>query len=378
MTSPITKMHDSLPLELFSPVTFAYILEHEMTSEMVLAPWCLLTAALTVPGFNTKTRCHLLEIGFWFLFYYDRLLAAYKHPRGVTSKITEGNMATLYTPDQLRDGINTFFSLITLIRTSPTAVKLDHLGSGPLEHAFGQGRIRCHDINTMNKMLAAFADRAESLVLKAFLDLFGTSHRRHSIGIICGPWLSSDPSVIPHAAYEIALSLLELIGLDLQPLTVYRQEQYPSWWDLKALPAFRNPMSGDALKGTVFMSFFSKVDQRGTGAQGGRSKQLCSDQLFLGIVKSPRPDLLNTAPSKMAKVLGTAYPDIEMAINTLYENGLTVRQLENRVSAIAGELHVDRPSGRAREDYFAWLDHYQPRSMELMEQLFSDPRSADG
>jgi hypothetical protein len=61
--SQITKMHDLLPLYLFSPMTFTFILSREYTPELMLSPWCLLTAALTLIGFNTKTRCDLLETG---------------------------------------------------------------------------------------------------------------------------------------------------------------------------------------------------------------------------------------------------------------------------------------------------------------------------
>jgi hypothetical protein len=177
----------------------------------------------------------------------------------------------------------------------------------------------------MKKMLGAFADRAESFCLKAFLELFGTPRRRQSIGIICEPWLASAPSVIRTPAYQIALSMLELIGLDLTPLHVVvnldPQNRYPGWWDLKVVPAFCNPVAGDALKGTIFMSFFNKIDQPGTGAQSGRSQQLCFDQLFLGIIKSTRSDLLNAAPSKMAKALGTEYPHVQVAIDPLYRDG---------------------------------------------------------
>jgi hypothetical protein len=70
--SRITKMHDSLPLQLFSPVTFSWILETEGL-ELVLAPWCLLTAVLTMPEFNTRTRCDFLETGFWSLSLYELL-----------------------------------------------------------------------------------------------------------------------------------------------------------------------------------------------------------------------------------------------------------------------------------------------------------------
>jgi hypothetical protein len=95
-----------------------------------------MTAALTIPGFDTKTRCDWLGIGFWFLAFDQQLLATWKLPKQITQKITAGNMATLCSSDQRRDGMNSFFSLIRLICTSPTSIALDRLGSGSLGHPF--------------------------------------------------------------------------------------------------------------------------------------------------------------------------------------------------------------------------------------------------
>jgi hypothetical protein len=68
INSHITKMHDSLPLRLFSPTTFFTILRRGQGPEFVMAPWCLLTAAPILSEQSTRTRVALLEIGFWFLF----------------------------------------------------------------------------------------------------------------------------------------------------------------------------------------------------------------------------------------------------------------------------------------------------------------------
>jgi hypothetical protein len=66
LQSRVSKMHDSLPLELFSPRTLAVILRDNLQTEYMLAPWCLLTVALTLSSINTRTRVDLLEIGLCF------------------------------------------------------------------------------------------------------------------------------------------------------------------------------------------------------------------------------------------------------------------------------------------------------------------------
>jgi hypothetical protein len=270
--SKITKMHDSLPLQLFSPVTFSWILKHP-GPELVLTPWCLLTAALTIPDFNTKTRRDFLEIGFWFQLIYERLLTQIGPPHGVGQKVSPVNYARLYTNEQLRDSLNDFASLLSIIRDSLTPISLNRLGSDPLEHSFGQARIRCRDVNTMNKMLTAFADKAHLISKLPFLELLDTPSRRHSLGVVCGPWAESPPSVLMHTPFLIALSLFEQIGIGISrsfpdPLAASEPEDVseaprpaaaplpPAWHELLKIPAFSSPLTCGALNGTVFLSFF--------------------------------------------------------------------------------------------------------------------------
>jgi hypothetical protein len=72
------------------------------------------------------------------------------------AKITPGQPSQLYTRKQLRDAINIFIVLITIIWTSDDSVALGRIGLSPLEHAFGNMRIRCRDVYTLEKMIVAF------------------------------------------------------------------------------------------------------------------------------------------------------------------------------------------------------------------------------
>jgi hypothetical protein len=120
--SRITKMHISLPLQLFSPVTFSWILETDGL-ELVLAAWCLLTAVLTLPEFNTRTRCDFFETGFWFLSLSELFSTQVGLPPGIEPKRDKDHQTlSPDTKDQLRDGRNTFASLLSIICTSPTPI----------------------------------------------------------------------------------------------------------------------------------------------------------------------------------------------------------------------------------------------------------------
>jgi hypothetical protein len=155
LTILITKMHDSLPLQLFSRLTLATIVERGLGTEIVIAPWCLLRAALTLPDISTSTRVDLLKIGFWFLFIYFRLGKQCGFPANAPVKISRDHLSRLSTDRQLYHALNTFIAQITIIHTFEGTLPLNRLGSNPLEHAFRSAGVRCHDVNTM-KITDAF------------------------------------------------------------------------------------------------------------------------------------------------------------------------------------------------------------------------------
>jgi hypothetical protein len=118
MNSHITKMHDSLPLHLFSPTTFSTMFRRGQGPEFIMAPWCLLTAALILRGQSTRTRLALVEIVFWFLFIYRNHLKLFGDPPRVTQKKADGKIASMYTTQQLRHALNTFIAPIVILQHS--------------------------------------------------------------------------------------------------------------------------------------------------------------------------------------------------------------------------------------------------------------------
>jgi hypothetical protein len=91
-----------------------------------------LTFALTVAAFKTNTRCDLLETGYSFLKLYGKLLTKSGLPSGVTQTMTAGSLSSLYATHQLGDALNTFMSLISIIRESSTPISLGNVGIDPL------------------------------------------------------------------------------------------------------------------------------------------------------------------------------------------------------------------------------------------------------
>jgi hypothetical protein len=69
----------SLPLTVFdkSRITrdVSRYFDARMETRACLVSLVLLTSSLTCLSFNTKTRCELLEIGYFFLKLYEKLMA---------------------------------------------------------------------------------------------------------------------------------------------------------------------------------------------------------------------------------------------------------------------------------------------------------------
>jgi hypothetical protein len=186
-----TKMHNSPPLRLFSPLTLAMIFQHELGSEVMIALWCLLNAALTLPGYSTTTRVDLLLVGYWLLFFHFKLGEKCGYPRNVHAKIILGQPAQLCTRKQLRDAINIVIALITIVRPSDDSVALDRIGSSPLEHAFGNMRIRCRDVHTLEKMIAAFTSIELASIIPSLQNLQRIPRRHLSMGVRCESFIHS-------------------------------------------------------------------------------------------------------------------------------------------------------------------------------------------
>jgi hypothetical protein len=178
--------------------------------------------------------------------------------------------------------------------------------------------------------------------------------------------------------YNLAVSLLEEIGLGLAP--ILGKKHPPSlddsispahaWRCLLQLPAFSVPTQNGSVRGTLY-SFFDESEEK--WRETANRRVLSSDQPFLGFIKSPRPGHLIRAPGRMGELLeGTSYREIEMRLHSMYQQRLRAGELATRVSAIAGVLDVRPPTGRKRSDYLARLDQYSPRALEVLQDRATD------
>ena len=130
---PITKMHDVLPLKLFSIQNFLFLLEHKLFVEaLYFMPMSLCILAFDAKNIGYSTRLYLLEIAFWFLVYYfDEKNNSEKIE--LTENKKNSKHIQFYSTKLLIEFVNTIYSNILLMH------KIDGFcfrrnSTGPLEN----------------------------------------------------------------------------------------------------------------------------------------------------------------------------------------------------------------------------------------------------
>jgi hypothetical protein len=79
--APVTAWFSSSPITLV--FSLSVIFRDNLRPEYAMAPWCLLTAALTLSALSTHAWVEWIEIGFWFLYFYWRLSSSLECPSGL-------------------------------------------------------------------------------------------------------------------------------------------------------------------------------------------------------------------------------------------------------------------------------------------------------
>jgi hypothetical protein len=136
----------------------------------------------------------MFELAFWVLYFYQKLLQNARLPPETKEKIRGCRYATLYTRQQIRDALNTLYSPIVIMQNSDIPVRLNRIGSNPLEHAFGKARLRCRGIHTMKNFMLGPAAEFLKLHGENALQLVAVARRRTSVGVDCEPRTQLDPS----------------------------------------------------------------------------------------------------------------------------------------------------------------------------------------
>jgi hypothetical protein len=103
---------------------------------------------------------------------------------------------------------------------SDDSIALDRIRSSPLEHAFGNMRIRCRDVHTLEKMIAVFTSIKLASVVPSLLNLQRIPRRHLSMGVRCESFIHSEHSIFTLGPKAIAIVLFLCTGIDLSRIDV--------------------------------------------------------------------------------------------------------------------------------------------------------------
>ena len=150
VNEPYTKMHDKLPLKMFSILNMLKLFKELPQAFGFWFPISLSIHALSAPDVGYSIRKFLLETVFWFLVLYKECQD--KSETTLRKKKYKCDLdLTFYTDSLLMEFTNTIFCNLQLM--SIENFSFDRNSTTPLEHKFGNVRVRANDIHTIQNFL---------------------------------------------------------------------------------------------------------------------------------------------------------------------------------------------------------------------------------
>jgi hypothetical protein len=220
------KTHDLLPLNLVSQrATFTIVAEHFSAEFFVFFPWFMMISALTHTEQSTKTRCGLLETASWVLLVDHALSVNGSISPDLHFRTPEPGWAPLYRRNQLVHALNSLYCIIMTLRTLPTPLCLNKIGTNPLEHLFGRGRLRRRDVNVFQKFVTVLGSDFLSMTSNVIPDLVSIPRHRTVLGVNCETYDPSLPSMFKYEPMETAVFVVKLAHLTVEK--VYRASTTP-------------------------------------------------------------------------------------------------------------------------------------------------------
>ena len=169
-----TKMHDALATRLFSLTTLSSLLENNNYSALAyFMPLCLLCASLQEANLMVEERASLLEVGFYYMLAYYRMLSGNLTPLKQRKNTTNQHVCP-FDLIFVKEYCNTVCSILKVLYKVNGTVGLNRIGSNPVEHLFGLIRMRSHSVHTWDKMLRVVS---KSLLQQRFIKNIGENER---------------------------------------------------------------------------------------------------------------------------------------------------------------------------------------------------------
>ena len=229
-----TKMHDDLPVMLFSLETLVTLAKEEPSYLTYFLPFCLMNAGLTEDALSLEERINFFEVAFYYMLSYlgeiegtNNLLPNHKSPRN--------SHVRLFPEELALECANTLASLLSVMYSFNMTLHLNRIGSNPLEHTFGTIRMRSKYKHTYQKMIKSLGNTETWKRMASIAGVGGKiSGRRSCYGKIVNVNLKMSPCVINmnprdiavayHMAYSLPISANELECWNMNYIAVKSRE----------------------------------------------------------------------------------------------------------------------------------------------------------
>ena len=150
--SQYTKMHDDLPLKMFSLRNLMKLVDANLSSETAyLLPVVLLNTALKEKQLLQIERMNLLEVALYYMLCYHGMVHNARSPLKPQRSVRNGTVR-MFTDAFVMEFCNTAASLLRVLATERGLISLNRIGSNPIEHLFGLIRMKSRDAHTFEKL----------------------------------------------------------------------------------------------------------------------------------------------------------------------------------------------------------------------------------
>ena len=219
--SKITKMHDSLPLKLFTIKNFLALEKNSIYNACAyFLPFTLLIESITAKDIDIDTRVDLLEVAAHYLVLYKEVFdSTPEYMRGAQQGSHE---CVLFGTRIINDLLTTIISINSVINNFEGSVSLNRIGTNPLEHHFGLLRLRCK----FNHSFSNFVEEECKVKLLHEIEnnIVGNvvTSRRNSVGEIIDLSSVEYGGKHSYSNREMAYSILCIFGVNVSAVQMKR------------------------------------------------------------------------------------------------------------------------------------------------------------
>ena len=277
----LTKMHDSLSEKLFSIESFLTLYDNSIVGAYIYSfPFTMQLISLNETILNPIERLFCLETAFYFLFFYFNMKINYSEPLDTSEKKSKRNFVTYLTDNFLIEQLNELYSIITLMLNYHGDILLNRCSTSPLEHLFGRCRLKCKNVDTIEKFLRTLAYNHQNISIESILKIDIKGRKLNNRTNIQCPIIPN--KLFSFSPFHLAIAIWELNNFDIS--SIY-QDQYIEY--IKTM------------KKEIVDDFFKFLHEKFDSEMAKQKKYSTMNQLMLGVSKTMKTSTIFSEKSKI-------------------------------------------------------------------------------